>query len=156
VATEIERKFLVRGTEWKSTEGVRVSQGYLNRDQARTVRVRLAADKAFLTIKGRSIGASRAEFEYEIPFSDGEQLLNLCDGPVVQKVRYAVAHQGLTWEVDEFLGDNAGLVVAEVELSSEDQHFERPSWVAEEVTEDPRYFNSALATHPYNRWRDGG
>jgi adenylate cyclase len=152
VATEIERKFLVRGTEWKSTDGVAVSQGYLNRDKERTVRIRLAADRAFLTIKGRSTGASRAEFEYEIPYSDGEQLLQLCDGPVVHKVRHAVAYQGLTWEIDEFRGDNAGLVVAEVELSSEDQQFERPSWVAEEVTEDHRYFNSELATHPYNSW----
>jgi CYTH domain-containing protein len=149
---EIERKFLVNGTAWRHGDGVRFSQGYLNRDKERTVRVRLAGEKAFLTIKGVSVGASRAEFEYEIPASDAEQLLKLCDGPVIEKIRRVIQLEGATWEVDEFLGENAGLVVAEIELHSEDQAFDRPEWLGEEVTHDSRYFNSCLATHPFTRW----
>jgi adenylate cyclase len=152
MAVEIERKFLVTGTEWRQGPSTRLSQGYLNRDKERTVRVRIAGASAFLTVKGASRGASRAEFEYAIPLEDAEQLLHLSDGPVVEKIRHVVDHQGLTWEVDEFLGDNLGLVVAEVELSSESQAFEKPAWVGEEVTDDPRYFNSSLATRPYRTW----
>jgi adenylate cyclase len=152
MAVEIERKFLVTGDAWRQATGVRFSQGYLNRDKARTVRVRLAADKAFLTIKGVTHGASRAEFEYQIPLADGAQLLALCEGPLIEKVRRVVPHDGHTWEVDEFLGENSGLVVAEIELRSEDQAFSRPPWLGEEVTHDARYFNSSLATHPFSRW----
>jgi len=154
VATEIERKFLVRGTQWRQGTGTRISQGYLNRDKERTVRVRIAGDEAFLTIKGVTRGASRAEFEYEIPVTDAEQLLKLSDGPVIEKNRYVVVHDGSKWEVDEFLGDNAGLVVAEIELTSEEQPFSRPSWVGTEVTHDSRYFNANLASQPYSTWRD--
>jgi len=153
MATEIERKFLVRNDHWRTPSGVRYSQGYLNRDRERTVRVRIAGVRGFLTIKGRSVGASRAEFEYEIPLADAQALLALCDGPLVEKIRHLVPHAGMSWEVDEFLGDNAGLVVAEIELSSEDQAFEHPDWLGEEVTTDPRYYNSSLATHPYRDWR---
>jgi adenylate cyclase len=152
VAVEIERKFLVTGTDWRQGRSTRLSQGYLNRDKERTVRVRIAGAFAFLTVKGATRGASRAEFEYGIPLEDAEQLLRLSDGPVVEKVRHLVEHQGLTWEVDEFLGENLGLVVAEVELSSEFQAVDKPAWVGQEVTDDPRYFNSSLATHPYSRW----
>ena len=154
MAIEIERKFLVTGTAWRETSGVRFSQGYLNRHKERTIRVRLAGEKAFLTIKGLTKGASRAEFEYEIPVTDGEQLLKLCEGPVIEKIRRVIAHDGATWEVDEFLGDNAGLVVAEIELQSESQAFARPEWLGDEVTHDSRYFNSSLATHPYSRWHE--
>ncbi len=154
MAVEIERKFLVKGTQWRQGAGVRLSQGYLNRDQERTVRVRIAGDKSFLTIKGVTRGTSRAEFEYAIPVADAEQLLELSDGPIIQKTRYIVVHDGLTWEVDEFQGDNAGLVVAEVELTSEDQAFTRPPWLGSEVTHDPRYYNSSLAAHPYSQWRE--
>ena len=154
MATEIERKFLVQGTQWRNDTGVRFSQGYLNRDKERTVRVRLAGRKAFLTIKGVTRGPSRTEFEYEIPMEDAEQLLKLCDGPIIEKTRYRIVHQGSTWEVDEFLGENAGLVMAEIELTSEDQPFSRPPWLAEEVTHDRRYYNSNLAGHPYSQWRD--
>jgi adenylate cyclase len=154
MATEIERKFLVQGTDWRHVAGVPFSQGYLNRDKERTVRVRIAGDKAFLTIKGVTQGATRAEFEYEIPVADAEHLLKLSDGPIVQKNRHVIVHEGSTWEVDEFLGDNAGLVVAEIELSSEDQQFSRPPWLGMEVTHDSRYFNSNLARHPYSSWRD--
>lgn len=152
MAIEIERKFLVTGDAWRQADGTRLSQGYLNRDKERTVRVRVAGNKAFLTIKGLTSGASRAEFEYEIPLTDAEQLLPLCDGPLVEKIRYVVAHDGHSWEVDEFLGDNAGLVVAEIELQSEDESFSRPKWVGVEVTDDSRYFNSSLALKPYCMW----
>ena len=152
MATEIERKFLVQGTPWRNGFGVRFSQGYLNRDKERTVRVRIAGDKAFLTIKGVTQGASRAEFEYEIPVSDAQQLIKLSDGTIIQKNRYVIVHEGSTWEVDEFLGDNAGLVLAEIELKSEDQPFSRPAWLGAEVTHDRRYYNSSLASHPYRKF----
>lgn len=151
---EIERKFLVVGSAWRQGAGVRFSQGYLNRDKDRTVRVRLAGEQAFLTIKGRSAGASRAEFEYEVPLADGQQLLQLCERPLIEKIRRVLAHEGNTWEVDEFLGENAGLVVAEIELQSEDQAFARPEWLGEEVTSDSRYFNSSLSLNPFGQWRE--
>jgi len=149
---EIERKFLVTGFEWQKAAGVRYCQGYLNRDKERVVRIRLAGEKAFLTIKGKSVGATRAEFEYEIPVADAEHLLKLCDGPIVEKVRRVIVHHGDKWEVDEFFGENADLVVAEIELRSEDQAFARPDWLGEEVTNDPRYYNSSLSSHPFSKW----
>ncbi len=152
MSIEIERKFLVVGSAWRQGAGVRFSQGYLNRDKDRTVRVRIAGEQAFLTIKGRSAGASRAEFEYEIPMADGQELLALCERPLIEKIRRVIPNQGMNWEVDEFLGENAGLVVAEIELQSEDQAFARPEWLGEEVTSDSRYFNSSLSLNPYGRW----
>lgn len=152
MAVEIERKFLVAGADWRTADGQRIVQGYLNRDRQRTVRVRIAGTQAFLTIKGMTSGATRAEFEYPIPLADAEALLALCDGPLIDKIRHRVDHAGLIWEVDEFFGDNAGLVVAEVELASEDQAVDLPLWVTTEVTSDSRYFNSSLATHPFTRW----
>lgn len=151
---EIERKFLVSGDGWRAQAGVqrRFSQGYLSRDPARTVRVRIAGEQAFLTIKGATTGATRAEFEYPLPLADARQLLAMSDGPVVEKVRHLCEHQGMTWEVDEFLGANAGLVVAEIELQSEDQPFARPGWLGEEVTGDARYVNANLAINPFTRW----
>ncbi len=149
---EIERKFLVVGDAWRQGDGVRFSQGYLNRDKDRTVRVRLAGEQAFLTIKGRSEGASRAEFEYEIPLADGQALLALCERPLIEKIRRVISHAGAQWEVDEFFGDNAGLVVAEIELQSESESFARPDWLGAEVTHDARYFNSSLSLHPYGSW----
>lgn len=155
MATEIERKFLVNGTAWRQPHPVQFRQGYLNRDRERTVRVRVAGEQAFLTIKGLTQGISRAEFEYAIPVSDAEQLLQLCQGPLIEKARHVVVVNGTTWEVDEFFGDNAGLFVAEVELESEEQSFDRPDWLGTEVTQDPRYYNSNLATRPYSSWRMG-
>jgi adenylate cyclase len=152
MATEIERKFLVTGDGWKAAPADAYAQGYLNRDPQRTVRVRIARGGAWLTIKGANRGAVRAEFEYEIPVADAEQLLALCDGPLVRKLRRVVVHEGATWEIDEFLGDNAGLVVAEIELAREDQPFARPAWLGAEVTHDARYFNSNLAAAPFNTW----
>jgi CYTH domain-containing protein len=149
---EIERKFLVSGPAWGNQAGVQYVQGYLNRDKARTVRVRVAGDQAYLTIKGKSEGAKRIEFEYPIPMDDARALLALCDGPLIEKTRYRVPYAGVTWDVDVFEGANSGLVVAEIELESETQHFERPDWLGEEVTHDARYFNSNLASHPVSNW----
>ncbi|SDN96517.1 CYTH domain-containing protein [Rhodoferax sp. OV413] len=149
---EIERKFLVTGSDWRQGAGTVFSQGYLNRDKQRTVRVRIAGAQGFLTIKGANQGATRAEFEYEIPLADAEQLLALCEGPIIQKLRRVLVHAGSSWEVDEFEGLNAGLVVAEIELTAEDQAFEHPAWLGREVTDDARYFNSNLATTPFSAW----
>ena len=149
---EIERKFLVSGTAWRQSDGVHYLQGYLNLDKERTVRVRRTEEQAFLCVKGISIGASRSEFEYEIPSDDAEQLLKLCTGSIIQKIRHTVIYKGLKWEIDEFLGDNEGLVVAEVELESENQVFEKPEWVGMDVTHDSRYFNANLAVNPYKNW----
>jgi len=153
MSTEIERKFLVQGTAWRQGDPVRIRQGYLNRDKERTVRVRIAGSRAYLTIKGLPQGAARPEFEYEIPLHDGETLLTLCDGPPLEKNRYTLQHAGATWEIDEFLGGNAGLVIAEIELADERQEFQRPSWLSAEVTGDPRYFNSSLIAAPFRTWR---
>lgn len=151
---EIERKFLVRSESWRhaATTPTRFSQGYLSRDPARTVRVRIAGERAFLTIKGATSGATRAEFEYEVPLADAQPLLALSDGPVVEKVRHLCVHEGMTWEVDEFLGANAGLVLAEIELAAEDQAFALPEWLGAEVTGDARYVNANLAVRPFTGW----
>jgi len=152
LAVEIERKFRVTGDAWRNDSGVLYRQGYLNRDKVRTVRIRIAGGAAFLTIKGKSTGATRAEFEYPVPMDDAQALLALCDGPLIEKTRYIVLHAGHRWEVDEFAGDNAGLVVAELELSAEDEAFDAPAWLGPEVTHDARYFNSNLATQPFCTW----
>lgn len=154
MAKEIERKFLLSGDEWRAlASGTHYRQGYLNSIKERTVRIRTINDKAFLTIKGITISATRAEYEYEIPFNDCVEMLEgLAERPIIEKKRYKIPYGGLVWEVDEFLGVNQGLIVAEVELQSEDQPFDKPSWVGEEVSGDPRYFNSNLVTHPYTTW----
>lgn len=152
MAMEIERKFLVTADDWRSVEGVMYRQGYLNRDKLRTVRVRIAGDEAFLTIKGKTTGISRAEFEYAIPVTEAQALLALCDGALVEKIRRKIPYAGLIWEVDEFFGDNAGLVVAEVELTSADQTFEKPAWIGAEVSDDPRYYNASLSIYPFTAW----
>lgn len=151
---EIERKFLVKGTAWKNqAEGVLYRQGYLNSVKERVVRVRSIGDKAFLTIKGITTDVSRLEFEYEIPFADAKHMLDdLVEKPIIEKRRYKIQQNGLLWEIDEFLGDNQGLVVAEVELQDEQQALNLPDWVGEEVSADPRYFNNNLVAHPYNTW----
>jgi adenylate cyclase len=150
---EIERKYLVRGDEWrKLATGVRYRQGYLSTVKERTVRVRTVDATGYLTIKGITVGATRKEFEYDIPAADAAVLLELCEQPLVEKVRYKIPFGGLTWEVDEFEGANQGLIVAECELSSEDQKIELPTWIGEEVSGDPRYFNSNLIAHPFSKW----
>ncbi len=133
---EIEKKFLLKGGEWKQLAvGIAYRQGYLNSVKERTVRVRTINDKGFLTIKGISVGATRLEYEYEIPLEDAQALLDeLCEKPLIEKNRYKVDFGGFTWEIDEFFGQNDGLIVAEIELESEDQSFDKPQWVGEEVT----------------------
>lgn len=151
---EIERKFLVDGDGWRAGDppGERIRQGYLASDPERSVRVRLSADAARLTVKGASRGAVRAEFEYPIPLEDAREMLDtLCSTPQIEKTRHRVEHAGHVWEVDCFHGANDGLVVAEIELPSEDAPFERPPWVGEEVTGDPRYLNANLVRHPMPR-----
>lgn len=154
MAIEIERKFLVTGDAWKrAAVGVLYRQGYLSTDKARTVRVRIAGERAFITIKGMAIGIARPEFEYEIPPDDAAAMLDgLCLKPLIEKRRYTLERKGMRWEVDEFLGENLGLVVAEVELDSADQAIELPEWIGLEVTDDARYFNSSLIAHPFSQW----
>jgi adenylate cyclase len=154
MSTEIERKFLVVNDSWKSLgTAALLRQGYLSSDKKRIVRVRIEDTSAMLTIKGPTIGATRAEWEYPIPIADAQTMLDqLCEQPLIEKKRYRIAYEGMIWEVDEFLGENAGLVVAEIELESEEQLFIKPEWVGEEVTHDPRYANASLLRHPYSRW----
>ena len=153
---EIERKFLVANDAWRGQgRPTLMRQGYLVADQVRTVRVRIEGERAVITIKSKSEGASRGEWEYEIPVPDAAELLErLCEQPLVEKVRHRIEHAGHTWEVDEFQGENAGLVVAEIELGSEDEAFETPDWIGREVTGDPRYYNSSLIRLPYSKWKD--
>lgn len=156
MALEIERKFLVASDTWRDgPPGVRICQGYLTRDPARTVRVRLAGERGFLTIKGASEGISRQEFEYPIPAAEARALLELCLPPLLDKIRHERWHEGRLWEIDEFLGDNAGLVVAEIELDDAAAAFARPAWLGREVSDDPRYFNARLAVAPWRGWQDG-
>lgn len=149
---EIERKFLVKDLSWRTAadEGVACRQGYLLASKGATVRVRIIGDRAFLTIKGATTGITRSEFEYEIPVPDAEELLALCGGATVEKIRYSIEHGGMVWVLDVFRGENEGLVVAEIELDSEHQLFELPPWVGREVSDDPRYFNFRLASHPFS------
>jgi adenylate cyclase len=152
---EIERKFLVESEGWRHLgEPVRIRQGYLSTDPERTVRVRLAGDRAWITVKGISHGSERSEYEYEIPASDAAEMLDkLCIQPFLEKHRTRIPIGDLIWEVDEFLGENAGLVVAEVELRSPDQALTPPPWVGREVTTDARFYNSNLLKNPFSRWR---
>lgn len=154
MAKEIERKFLVKDGAWRQAKRTKYRQGYLNTQKERTVRVRTIGDEtAYLTIKGENVGATRREYEYEIPVQDADELLDeLCERPLIEKYRYEVEYEGLTWEVDQFFGTNEGLRVAEVELDSEDQQFTRPDWLGEEVTGDPRYYNANLIDNPYSQW----
>ena len=153
---EIERKFLLKSEGWRGLgQPTLMRQGYLVADPVRTVRVRIEGERAVITIKSKSTGASRGEWEYEIPVPDAAELLErLCEQPLVEKVRHRIEHAGHTWEVDEFQGENAGLVVAEIELGSEDEAFDTPDWIGQEVTGDPRYYNSSLIRLPYSKWKD--
>lgn len=155
MATEIERKFLVKGDFKPAVESSqRITQGYLSSVPERTVRVRVKGDKGFITIKGigGASGASRYEWEKEIPVEEVKELLELCEPGVIDKTRYLIPSGAHTFEVDEFYGDNDGLTVAEVELSSEDEHFDRPEWLSAEVTGEVRYYNSMLMKEPYKGW----
>ncbi len=153
MAQEIERKFLVIGDAWRTDNGILIRQGYLHNDVNRTVRVRTKGEGAYLTIKSGSVGITRTEFEYEIPLTDANQMLDeLCQRPLIEKIRYEVRMDGFTWEIDEFLGDNANLVVAEIELGDEEQDFPKPDWLGKEVSQDARYLNANLVKNPFSRW----
>ncbi len=152
---EIERKFLVKEDSWKalSSRNVYYRQGYLNDVKACSIRIRVAEDKAYLNIKSASLGIFRHEYEYEIPLPEAHEMLNAFSlGAVIEKRRFFVEHAEHTWEVDVFEGDNDGLIVAEIELSAEDEVFDLPSWVGDEVSDDPRYYNVCLVKHPYKDW----
>jgi CYTH domain-containing protein len=154
LAQEIERKFLIKNEEWrKLTEGVLYRQGYLSTVPERTVRVRVIGQKAYFTVKGLTKGVSRLEFEYEIPLLDANQMLDqLCERPIIEKFRHKIDFQGLTWEIDEYLGENQGLIIAEVELDSESEVLELPEWVGKEVSDDPKYYNANLVANPFSKW----
>ncbi|MDX1805273.1 MAG: CYTH domain-containing protein [Alcanivorax sp.] len=154
MALEIERKFLLREPGIvDGLDGERLTQGYLSHDRNATVRVRIAGANAWLTIKGKTVGHTRSEFEYAIPADDARQMLEkLCPAGVIDKTRYRLPQGPLCWEIDVFHGDNQGLVLAEIELPNADTDFQRPAWLGEEVSDDPRYFNSALSQHPFRDW----
>ncbi len=156
MAKEIERKFLVKGDAWRrGAVGVRFRQGYLNSVKERTVRIRTMGEQGFLTVKGLTVSCTRMEFEYPIPFEDCSRMLDeLAEKPLIEKTRYRVENgDGLIWEIDEFHGVNEGLVVAEIELPSEETPFRKPDWLGEEVSSDPRYFNSNLVANPFSTWK---
>jgi adenylate cyclase len=155
MAQEIERKFLVISDTWKNnvTRSVRYRQGYLCGNVRASVRVRLSDGEAYLNIKSATLGVCREEFEYAVPPDDARRMLKaLCDGPLIEKTRHFVEYRGHEWEVDVFEGQNQGLVVAEIELSSEDEPFARPGWIGEEVSHDVRYYNTNLVRHPFTLW----
>ena len=153
MGTEIERKFLVNTSDYPKTDGVVYRQGYLPTERGTTVRIRTTDTGAVISIKGATVGISRKEYEYSIPVADANEMLSsLCSGYIVEKVRYRIQQGDLVWEVDEFQGENKGLVVAEVELSSADQEVMIPNWVGEEVSTDLRYTNLALSRTPYRFW----
>lgn len=156
MAQEIERKFLVRNSSWRDqAQGSLLRQGYISDRDGQVVRVRREGEQAWLTIKSKTTRISRGEWEYPIPVHDAEQLLNqVCLQPILEKYRYRLHINGLVWEIDEFLGLNAPLIVAEVELESEDQSFEKPEWLGQEVSHDRRYANAALISHPYSKWSE--
>jgi adenylate cyclase len=151
---EIERKYLVRSDSWRTPgTGTRYRQGYLSTEPGRNVRVRLGAGRGVLTIKGLAVNLARPEYEYPIPVAEANEMLDtLCLKPILEKIRYTIEHAGLLWEVDEFEGENAGLIIAEVELAEADQRILLPDWVGEEVTDDPRYYNASLITNPFATW----
>lgn len=156
---EIERKFLVAGDGWRSavSRSELFRQGYLATTTSSSVRVRVGGHRGWLSVKGRVVGPSRPEYEYEVPLAEANEMLDaMCDEGRLEKVRHWVTVGGREWEIDEFLGANAGLVVAELEIEREDAVFERPSWLGREVTDDVRYYNASLALRPWSGWRDGG
>jgi adenylate cyclase len=153
---EIERKFLLKNEGWRPhvRQSRRMRQGYLVGGGRVSVRVRVAGDEAWLNIKSGGLVAARNEYEYGIPVAEAVELLELAEPPLIEKTRHFVEHDGMTWEVDEFLGENLGLVVAEIELAREDEPFSRPSWLGVEVTQLRRYYNVCLVTHPYRAWTE--
>lgn len=152
---EIERKFLVKEKKWKPVDkpaGIQIIQRYLSSEPGKAIRIRIKDKKGFITIKGKSQGAARSEYEYQIPLKDAEELIQNFSGGLISKVRYNIHFGGKLWEVDEFHGDNEGLMVAEIELGSENERFDLPEWAGKEVTKDKRYHNAQLALNPYKNW----
>lgn len=157
MALEIERKFLVKGDfKTKAYQSTRITQGYLSSVPERTVRVRVKGEKGFLTIKGKgnASGISRYEWEKEIPVEEAKELLQLCEPGIIDKTRYLIRHEGHLFEVDEFHGENDGLVIAEIELKNENENFSRPAWLGEEVTGNRKYYNAMLSQNPYINWKN--
>ncbi|MDA0778309.1 MAG: CYTH domain-containing protein [Bacteroidetes bacterium] len=154
MAQEIERKFRVANDDWRAmaTSSSSLKQGYLSSSAEATVRVRLEDNHGTLTIKSKTKGITRNEFEYAIPAQEAKELLMLCKGPLIEKIRFRILQENHMWEIDVFEGDNDGLIIAEIELTSEDDYFAKPQWLGEEVSGDSRYYNSNLATHPYVKW----
>ena len=155
MATEIERKFLVTSDEYRQLANpIHYKQGYISNDPEFIKRVRVAGEKAYVTVKSKNIGITRSEFEQETPIEEAiEMLEKIDDAKIIEKYRYKIEYAGKVWEVDEFLGANKGLVVAEIELNSESESFEKPHWIGVEVSEDSRYYNSNLCCHPFNEWK---
>ncbi len=151
---EIEKKFLVANEGWRGlAEGRHYCQGYLSTEEGRTVRVRTIGEKGFITVKGRTTGETRLEFEYEISIKDAREMLQqLCHKPLIEKTRHKIPFDGFTWEVDEFAGENQGLIFAEIELKYEGEIFSKPQWIGQEVTSDLRYYNANLVNTPYRDW----
>lgn len=162
MGVEIERKFLLKSDAWRqNAQGQKYLQAYINQEPGRTVRVRITEENSYLTIKGQPSekngkpGAAKLEFEYIIPQTDAEEMIEkLCSGPIINKTRYRVQYKGFIWEVDEFYGDNEGLILAEIELEHEEQQFEIPPWIGKEVTADKRYYNARLSKYPYSEWKN--
>ena len=155
MALEIERKFLLLSDEYKAAStSKRIVQGYICSDKNRVVRVRIYGEKAYITIKNATIGFARNEFEYAIPVADAQVMLTeICEKPIIEKVRYRYDYKGFCWEIDEFHGENEGLVMAEIELPTVDCVFEKPPFIGEEVTNDTRYYNASLIRNPYKNWK---
>ena len=154
MAIEIERKFLVKEKPFSiAKRSLKINQGYIINEKSKVIRVREKGDDYFLTIKGNNIGISRIEYDFPISKEDAKELIfHFCKTTLIEKTRHYIEHKGHTWEVDEFHGKNNGLIVAEIELESEDEKFEIPDWVGEEVTQDDRYYNMNLAIHPFTSW----
>jgi adenylate cyclase len=155
MATEIERKFLITNDSWRkdAEQGIQMIQGYMGSNEKSSIRIRVNGDSANLNIKSKTIGVQRSEYDYPIPLDEAKEILeSLCDKPFIEKTRFHVMHDGHKWEVDEFFGDNKGLIVAELELDSVDERFTQPDWLGKEVSDDPRYYNICLVTHPYKDW----
>lgn len=155
MGTEIERKFLLINDDWRGPKGKLYRQGYLHIGPQKVIRVRVVESTGYLTIKSKVSDLTRQEYEYEIPVDEANELLNkLCDKPLIEKTRYRIPYKGMIWEIDEFFGDNASLILAEIELEDESQSFSVPSWLGEEVSADERYYNAYLSQHPYNTWKN--
>ena len=155
MAKEIERKYLTVNNDWRDNadEGIPIVQAYMESNDKSSIRIRIQGAQANLNIKSKTLGIERSEYEYAIPLTEAKEMLeNLCDRPFIEKTRYHVIHDHHEWEIDVFAGDNEGLIVAELELSSADEAFTMPDWIGKEVSDDPRYYNICLVTHPYKKW----